>query len=102
MAEAFNTDVESMQLEASIKCLFESSLQLHFDQVAKLIGQRQLDAKIDSHRKILHASHADHRRSTCPGESRAKFNTRIWMLNILGVVCNVNQVMALHAFKGRN
>lgn len=47
MAEAFNTDVESMQRE-----------------VAKLIGQRQLEAKIDSHRKILHASHADHRRST--------------------------------------
>lgn len=47
MAEAFNTDVESIQRE-----------------VAKLIGQRQLDAKIDSHRKILHASHADHRRAT--------------------------------------
>ncbi|CAE7940764.1 csn1 [Symbiodinium sp. KB8] len=47
MAEAFNTDVESMQRE-----------------VAKLIGQRQLDAKIDSQRKILHASHADQRRST--------------------------------------
>jgi len=47
MAEAFNTDVESIQRE-----------------VAKLIGQRQLEAKIDSHRKILYASHADHRRST--------------------------------------
>ena len=39
MADAFNTDVESMQRE-----------------LAKLIGQRQLDAKIDSERKILQAS----------------------------------------------
>eukprot|EP00437_Effrenium_voratum_P036640 CAMPEP_0181462370 /NCGR_PEP_ID=MMETSP1110-20121109/34361_1 /TAXON_ID=174948 /ORGANISM="Symbiodinium sp., Strain CCMP421" /LENGTH=392 /DNA_ID=CAMNT_0023587029 /DNA_START=27 /DNA_END=1201 /DNA_ORIENTATION=+ len=47
MADAFNTDVESMQRE-----------------LAKLIGQRQLDAKIDSERKILQASHADQRQST--------------------------------------
>merc|ERR1712113_880369 len=47
MAEAFNTDVDGIQTE-----------------VAKLIGQRQLDAKIDSQRKILHVSHADQRRST--------------------------------------
>jgi len=44
MAEVFNTDAESMQHE-----------------VAKLIGKRQLDAKIDSQRKILFARHADQR-----------------------------------------
>lgn len=47
MAEAFGTDVDSMQAE-----------------VAKLIAERQLEAKIDSQRKILFLSHADHRRST--------------------------------------
>ena len=66
MAEAFNADVESMHLEASF-IIFAVALK-----VAKLIGQRQLDAKIDSHRKILHASHADHRRSTCPSVGEAE------------------------------
>lgn len=37
MAEAFNTDVDGIQSE-----------------VAQLIGKRQLDAKIDSQKKILH------------------------------------------------
>mmetsp|Transcript_96327 Transcript_96327/g.171175 ORF Transcript_96327/g.171175 Transcript_96327/m.171175 type:complete len:420 (+) Transcript_96327:35-1294(+) len=47
MAEVFNTDVESMQRE-----------------VAKLIGNRKLDAKIDSQRKILIASHSDQKGTT--------------------------------------
>lgn len=47
MAEAFSTDVGSMQAE-----------------VAKLIAEGQLDAKIDSQRKILFLSHSDQRRST--------------------------------------
>mmetsp|Transcript_21483 Transcript_21483/g.61358 ORF Transcript_21483/g.61358 Transcript_21483/m.61358 type:complete len:419 (-) Transcript_21483:500-1756(-) len=47
MAEAFNTDVDGIQSE-----------------VAQLVGKRQLDAKIDSHKKILHVRHANQRRST--------------------------------------
>eukprot|EP00927_Polykrikos_kofoidii_P041176 TRINITY_DN3509_c0_g2_i1.p1 TRINITY_DN3509_c0_g2~~TRINITY_DN3509_c0_g2_i1.p1 ORF type:complete len:422 (-),score=63.54 TRINITY_DN3509_c0_g2_i1:58-1323(-) len=47
MAEAFNTDVEGIQAE-----------------VAKLIGSRQLDAKIDSDRKILHVRHSNQRKAT--------------------------------------
>eukprot|EP00927_Polykrikos_kofoidii_P041175 TRINITY_DN3509_c0_g1_i1.p1 TRINITY_DN3509_c0_g1~~TRINITY_DN3509_c0_g1_i1.p1 ORF type:complete len:422 (-),score=67.76 TRINITY_DN3509_c0_g1_i1:66-1331(-) len=47
MAEAFNTDVDGIQAE-----------------VAKLIGCRQLDAKIDSHRKILHVRHSNQRKAT--------------------------------------
>ncbi|CAK0837326.1 unnamed protein product [Prorocentrum cordatum] len=47
MAEAFNTDVDGMQSE-----------------VASLVGKRQLDAKIDSHKKILHVRHANQRTAT--------------------------------------
>merc|ERR1712039_613346 len=47
MAEAFNTDVDGIQSE-----------------VAQLVGKRQLDAKIDSHKKILHVRHADQRSAT--------------------------------------
>lgn len=47
MAEAFNTDVEGIQAE-----------------VAQLVGKRQLDAKIDSHKKILHVRHANQRKAT--------------------------------------
>jgi len=47
MAAAFNTDVEGIQKE-----------------VAVLIGKRQLDAKIDSHKKVLHVRHADQRQAT--------------------------------------
>lgn len=47
MAQAFNTDVEGIQSE-----------------VAQLIGKRQLDAKIDSNKKILHVRHANQRQAT--------------------------------------
>jgi len=47
MAQAFNTDVDGIQAE-----------------VAQLIGKRQLDAKIDSHKKILHVRHSDQRKAT--------------------------------------
>mmetsp|Transcript_35751 Transcript_35751/g.80813 ORF Transcript_35751/g.80813 Transcript_35751/m.80813 type:complete len:420 (-) Transcript_35751:97-1356(-) len=47
MAEAFNTDVEGIQSE-----------------VAQLVGKRQLDAKIDSHKKILHVRHSNQRQAT--------------------------------------
>merc|ERR1711865_376752 len=47
MAEAFNTNVEGIQSE-----------------VAQLITKRQLDAKIDSHKKVLHVSHANQRKQT--------------------------------------
>merc|ERR1712014_526871 len=47
MAEAFNTDVDGIQSE-----------------VAQLVSKRQLDAKIDSHKKILHVRHANQRKST--------------------------------------
>uniref|UniRef100_A0A7S2K937 PCI domain-containing protein n=1 Tax=Zooxanthella nutricula TaxID=1333877 RepID=A0A7S2K937_9DINO len=46
MAQAFNTDVEGVQAE-----------------VAQLVGKRQLDAKIDSHRKILHVRSSNQRKS---------------------------------------
>jgi len=47
MAEAFNTDVDGIQAE-----------------VAQLVGKKQIDAKIDSHRKVLHVRHANQRRAT--------------------------------------
>lgn len=47
MAGAFNTTVEGIQSE-----------------VAQLIGKKQLDAKIDSHKKILHVRHPNHRKTT--------------------------------------
>lgn len=47
MAEAFNTNVEGIQSE-----------------VAQLITKRQLDAKIDSHKKVLHVRHANQRKQT--------------------------------------
>merc|ERR1712151_824950 len=47
MAEAFNTDVDGIQSE-----------------VAQLIGKKQLDAKIDSQKKILHVRHSDQRSAT--------------------------------------
>jgi len=47
MAEAFNTDAEGIQRE-----------------VAQLVGNGQLDAKIDSQRKILFARHANQRQAT--------------------------------------
>jgi len=47
MAEAFNTNVEGIQAE-----------------VAQLVIKRQLDAKIDSHKKVLHVRHANQRRQT--------------------------------------
>jgi len=47
MAEAFNTNVEGIQSE-----------------VAQLVIKRQLDAKIDSHKKVLHVRHANQRRQT--------------------------------------
>jgi COP9 signalosome complex subunit 1 len=47
MATAFNTDVDGIQSE-----------------VAQLVGKRQLDAKIDSHKKILHVRNANMRRAT--------------------------------------
>jgi COP9 signalosome complex subunit 1 len=47
MAAAFNTDVDGMQKE-----------------VAQLVGKGQLDARIDSHAKILHVRHANQRRQT--------------------------------------
>jgi len=47
MAEAFNTDVDGIQAE-----------------VAQLVGKRQLDAKIDSHKKILHVRHSNQRKAT--------------------------------------
>merc|ERR1712070_230901 len=47
MAEAFNTDVEGIQAE-----------------VAQLVGKRQLDAKIDSHKKILHVRNSNQRKAT--------------------------------------
>jgi len=47
MAEAFNTNVDGIQSE-----------------VAQLVGKRQLDAKIDSHKKILHVRNANQRQAT--------------------------------------
>merc|ERR1712232_1422442 len=47
MAEAFNTDVDGIQSE-----------------VAQLVSKGQLDAKIDSHKKILHVRNANQRRAT--------------------------------------
>merc|ERR1712048_174787 len=47
MAEAFNTNVDGIQSE-----------------VAELVSKRQLDAKIDSHKKILHVRHANQRNTT--------------------------------------
>merc|ERR1712048_617710 len=47
MAEAFNTDVDGIQAE-----------------VAQLIGKKQLDAKIDSQKKILHVRHSNQRTAT--------------------------------------
>jgi len=47
MAEAFNTDADGIQRE-----------------VAQLVGNGQLDAKIDSQRKILYARHKDQRQAT--------------------------------------
>merc|ERR1712113_77282 len=44
MSEAFNTNVDGIQSE-----------------VAELVSKRQLDAKIDSHKKILHVRHANQR-----------------------------------------
>eukprot|EP00929_Paragymnodinium_shiwhaense_P113027 TRINITY_DN81292_c0_g1_i1.p1 TRINITY_DN81292_c0_g1~~TRINITY_DN81292_c0_g1_i1.p1 ORF type:complete len:458 (+),score=86.86 TRINITY_DN81292_c0_g1_i1:107-1375(+) len=47
MAEAFNTDVDGIQAE-----------------VAQLVSKGQLDAKIDSHKKILHVRHSNQRKAT--------------------------------------
>jgi len=47
MAEAFNTNVEGIQSE-----------------VAQLVSKKQLDAKIDSHKKVLHVRHANQRKAT--------------------------------------
>merc|ERR1719199_2506258 len=47
MAEAFNTNVEGIQSE-----------------VAQLVGKQQIQAKIDSHKKVLHVRHANQRRQT--------------------------------------
>lgn len=47
MAEAFNTNVEGIQSE-----------------VALLITKGHLDAKIDSHKKVLHVRHANQRKQT--------------------------------------
>merc|ERR1712139_563726 len=47
MAEAFNTDVDGIQAE-----------------VAQLVGKKQLDAKIDSQKKILHVRHSNQRKAT--------------------------------------
>jgi COP9 signalosome complex subunit 1 len=47
MATAFNTDVDGIQSE-----------------VASLITKKQLDAKIDSHKKVLHVRHANQRKQT--------------------------------------
>lgn len=47
MAEAFNTNVDGIQSE-----------------VAQLVSKRQLDAKIDSHKKVLHVRHANQRQAT--------------------------------------
>merc|ERR1711972_664661 len=47
MAEAFNTNVEGIQSE-----------------VAQLVSKRQLDAKIDSHKKVLHVRYANQRKAT--------------------------------------
>merc|ERR1712185_803737 len=46
MAEAFNTNVEGIQSE-----------------VAQLISKKQLDAKIDTHKKVLHVRHANQRQA---------------------------------------
>merc|ERR1712129_440626 len=46
MAEAFNTDVDGIQAE-----------------VAQLVGKGQLEAKIDSHKKILQVKHANQRKT---------------------------------------
>merc|ERR1712183_204795 len=54
MAEAFNTDVDGIQAE-----------------VAQLVGKRQLDAKIDSHKKILHVRHSNQRKATYDHALRA-------------------------------
>merc|ERR1719161_424500 len=47
MAQAFNTDVDGIQRE-----------------VAQLVSKRQIEAKIDSHKKVLHVRHADQRKAT--------------------------------------
>merc|ERR1712039_1013209 len=47
MAQAFNTDVEGIQ-----------------NEVAQWIRKGQLEAKIDSHKKVLHVRHANQRRAT--------------------------------------
>jgi COP9 signalosome complex subunit 1 len=47
MAEAFNTDVDGIQAE-----------------VAQLVGKRQLDAKIDSQKKLLHVRNSNQRKQT--------------------------------------
>jgi len=47
MAAAFNTDVDGMQKEA-----------------ARLVGKGHLDARIDSHTKVLHVRHSNQRRAT--------------------------------------
>merc|ERR1719337_227172 len=47
MAAAFNTNVEGIQSE-----------------VAQLVSKRQIEAKIDSHEKILHVRHANQRKAT--------------------------------------
>lgn len=47
MAAAFNTDVDGIQKE-----------------VAELISKKQIEAKIDSHNKVLQASHANQRKAT--------------------------------------
>merc|ERR1719215_1298131 len=47
MAQAFNTDVDGMQREA-----------------AQLISKGQLDAKIDSQKKVLHVRHSNQRKAS--------------------------------------
>merc|ERR1712046_459283 len=47
MATAFNTDVEAIQKE-----------------VAQLVIKKQIEAKIDSHKKVLPVRHANQRRAT--------------------------------------
>lgn len=57
MAGAFNTNVDGIQSE-----------------VAQLISKRQLDAKIDSHKKILHVRSADQRKATYQNTMRVSQN----------------------------
>jgi len=47
MAQAFNTNVDGIQRE-----------------IAQLVGKQQLDAKIDSHKKVLHVKSSDQRKAT--------------------------------------